>query len=146
MIQLPKLNLPKNIEVNLKKINNKILIFDPIRLKYVIFTLEEYVRQSLILYFISYKKYHRKSFIIEKKINVNKTIKRIDILLIDKNIKTLIECKAPHIIINQKIFEQVARYNIAIQANKILITNGLNHFFLIFNIKKNTYTFDKFNI
>lgn len=146
MVKLPKLNLPQDITVKLKKINKKILIFDHIRLKYLIFTLEEYVRQSLILYFIIYKNYERSSFIIEKKININNTIKRVDIILINQYTKILIECKSPKVNINQKIFEQVARYNLAIQAKKILISNGINHFDLIFNDTKKMYLINQFHI
>lgn len=146
MVKLPKLNLPQDITVKLKKINKKILIFDHIRLKYLIFTLEEYVRQSLILYFIIYKNYERSSFIIEKKININNTIKRVDIILINQYTKILIECKSPKVNINQKIFEQVARYNLAIQAKKILISNGINHFDLIFNHTKKMYLINQFHI
>lgn len=93
-----------------------------------------------------YKNYKRSSFIIEKRIKINNIIKRIDIILIDHNKKILIECKAPNIIINQKIFEQVARYNVFIQAKKILITNGLNHFDITFNSKIKSYTIKNCNI
>lgn len=122
------------------------MIFDEIRYKYLIFKYEEYVRQSIILYFIMYKNYQRSSFIIEKAIKINQNIKRVDIILINTNQKILIECKAPNVTINQKIFEQVARYNLEIQAKKILITNGLHHFDIIFDFNIKLYTIKKINL
>lgn len=117
------------------------LIFDEIRLKYFIFNLEEYVRQMCILYFIKYKNYSRSSFIVEKKINLKETRKRIDILLMHHTSpKILIECKSPNIVINNKIFEQIARYNKFINAKKILITNGINHFYFNYDIFYKKYS------
>ena len=42
----------------------------------------------------------------------------------------LAECKAPEVAVTQKVFEQIAVYNLAIQAPCLLVTNGLQHYCL----------------
>jgi hypothetical protein len=40
----------------------------------------------------------------------------------------LVECKAPHIKIDQKVFDQIGRYNITFKLPYLLVTNGMKHF------------------
>lgn len=95
---------------------------------------------------MEYKNYTRSAFIIEKKINLYQTIKRIDMIILSNKIpKILVECKAPNICIRKKTFEQAARYNSLIKAKKVLITNGLIHYFLDFNFENHMYSVEKFD-
>ena len=69
--------------------------------------------------------------------------KRYDIVVFNKDgsIFLLIECKAPEITIDQKTFDQIARYNMILNANYLMVTNGLNHYFCEMDFEKEQYTF-----
>jgi hypothetical protein len=141
MIDFPKLNFPKDFQFQIKKERSKVYIFDEIRQKFLVLTPEEFVRQHIIRYFKDSMNLSKSAFILEKKIEVNKTTKRIDVMIVNKNsVEYLIECKAPHIEITEKTFEQIARYNSTIQAKKILLTNGMIHFLMEYHHDDNSYT------
>ena len=74
-----------NYEFTLKEINQKRFIFDEIRKKYIELTPEEWVRQNCIKFLINEKKFKKNLMSIEKKIQLNNTTKRFDILVHDIN-------------------------------------------------------------
>ena len=74
-----KLSFP-NYEFRLKKINQKRFIFDEVRKKFVELTPEEWVRQNCIRYLEKEKKFNKSLIAVEKKVNLNNTTKRFDIL------------------------------------------------------------------
>ena len=57
--------------------------------------------------------------------------KRTDIIVFDRKgeVEIIVECKAPQIEIDQDTFDQIARYNLALQAKYLIVTNGLQHFY-----------------
>ena len=138
------LNLPK-YNFKLKEEGNKVFIFDSIRKKYLQLTPEEWVRQNFVQFLIQEKKYPQSLFSIEKGIKVSNTNKRVDIAIYntDRNIEVLIECKAPEVKITQKAFDQIARYNLTLNAKFLVVTNGLNHFYAIMDYQNKKYVFLK---
>ncbi len=124
-----KLNLP-DIKATLKKEEGKVWIFDMIRKKYIILTPEEWVRQHFIHYLILELHYPRSLFRIEGSLTYNKLQKRSDILIFDRAGKPwmLIECKAADIRLSQKAFNQVAVYNMTVNAKYLAVTNGMAHY------------------
>ena len=129
-----------NYEFRLKEINQKRFIFDEIRKKYIELTPEEWVRQNCVKFLINEKKFKKNLISIEKKIQLNNTTKRFDILVHDINggFILLVECKAPNIKINQESFDQILRYNQVIKAEFLMVTNGIIHYYCrINNDKKN---------
>ena len=124
-----KLNLP-GIKATLKKEEGKVWIFDMIRKKYIILTPEEWVRQHFIHYLIFELNYPRSLFRIEGSLTYNKLQKRSDILIFDRAGKPwmLIECKAADIRLSQKAFNQVAVYNMTVNAKYLAVTNGMAHY------------------
>ncbi|MBI3218631.1 MAG: type I restriction enzyme HsdR N-terminal domain-containing protein [Bacteroidetes bacterium] len=126
---MQKLNLPE-INATLKKEYGKVWIFDMIRKKYIVLTPEEWVRQHFIHYLIHELHYPRSLFRIESSLTYNKLQKRSDILLFDRTGKPwmLIECKSADIRLSQKAFNQVAVYNMTVNAKYIAVTNGMVHF------------------
>jgi hypothetical protein len=64
---------------------------------------------------------------VEIGITVNGLNKRCDILVFDADIKPwlLVECKSPKVKLTLKTFEQLARYNLKLQAPFLVATNGL---------------------
>ena len=123
------LNLPE-INATLKKEEGKVWIFDMIRKKYIMLTPEEWVRQHFIHYLIHELKYPKSLFRIESSLTYNKLQKRSDILIFDRKGKPwmLIECKSANIRLSQNAFNQVAVYNMTVNAKYIAVTNGRMHF------------------
>jgi len=121
-----KLNLP-DFNLNIRKEDGKVWIFDIIRKKYIILTPEEWVRQHFIHYLINHLKYPKSLFRIEGSLTYNKLQKRSDIVIHDREGRPwmLVECKAPNIKLTQKAFNQVAVYNMTIGARFVAVTNGL---------------------
>ncbi|PKP14410.1 MAG: restriction endonuclease subunit R [Bacteroidetes bacterium HGW-Bacteroidetes-3] len=136
------LNLP-TYPFKIKSSENKYFIFDIVRKKYVVLTPEEWVRQHIVHYLISAKNYPISLIAIEKKVTVNKLTKRTDILVFnpDGNPHIIVECKAPSIKISQDVFDQIARYNLKLEANYLIVTNGLNHFYCYMDTENEQYVF-----
>jgi len=142
---MQNLNLPA-FDYQLKSNENKTLIFDIIRKKYVVLTPEEWVRQHFVNFLISIKNYPVSLIAIEKQIHLNKVTKRFDILIFSNSGKPhiLIECKAPNVQINQNTFDQIARYNSEINAEFLIVTNGLDHFCCQMDTESKKYIFLNF--
>ena len=54
----------------------------------------------------------------------------MDIVAFSPNGKPLlvVECKAAGIPINQKVFDQIARYNMAFKVQYLIVTNGIQQY------------------
>jgi len=125
------LNFPA-IEIRTKTEGKLTLIFDVVRKKYVALTPEEWVRQHLIHYLVSEKGYPATLISVETPLKYARVNKRCDVLVSDRNGQPLMlaECKAPKVAITQKVFEQIAVYNLSFQAPCLLATNGMQHYCL----------------
>ncbi len=110
---------------------NGVEIFDEIRKKWLVLTPEEWVRQHLIKFLVDDRKYPSSLIALERLVNVNGLAQRTDAVVYDRNGQALVvcECKAPEIAINQRVFDQAARYNASIKAPYLLISNGMSHYF-----------------
>ena len=137
-----ELNLPP-YDYKFKSSENKRFIFDTIRKKFMALTPEEWVRQHFVHYLIQYKKYPVSLIAIEKQLTVNGLKKRTDILVFDKkgNPDIIVECKAPKVPINQSTFDQIARYNLRLNAKYLIVTNGLKHYYCQMDFKNERYVF-----
>ncbi|APY12886.1 restriction endonuclease subunit R [Seonamhaeicola sp. S2-3] len=126
-----------------KSNENKISIFDCIRKKFVILQPEEWVRQHCVQFLIHEKNYPKSLINVEKELIVNNLKKRYDIVVFntDGSIHLIVECKAPNIAIKQSTFDQIARYNLVLNASYLMVTNGLNHYYCQMDFKKECYNF-----
>ena len=106
---------------------------------------EEWVRQHCILYLINEKGFPLSLINVEKELIVNGLKKRYDIVIFnpDGSIYLIVECKAPTILINQQTFDQIAQYNSTLNANYLMITNGINHYYCEMNFENERYNFLK---
>ncbi|RZN82915.1 MAG: type I restriction enzyme HsdR N-terminal domain-containing protein [Winogradskyella sp.] len=138
------LNFPK-FDYRFKSTENKVSIFDIIRKKFVILQPEEWVRQHCVHYLISDKDYPKSLINVEKELTINGLKKRYDIVIFnpDGSIFLIVECKAPKITINQNTFDQIARYNLALNATYLMVTNGINHYYCQMDLEKEQYAFLK---
>ncbi|WP_124980793.1 type I restriction enzyme HsdR N-terminal domain-containing protein [Nonlabens xiamenensis] len=118
-------------------------IFDPIRKKFVHLTPEEWVRQHVIWFLLSRKRMPQYLVNVEKQVLVSGTTKRYDILSYNKDgsIHLVVECKAPQVPINQEVFDQIARYNLALDATYLMVTNGLQHYYCTMDYESQSYNF-----
>jgi hypothetical protein len=135
--------LKYNDSIKIKREGEKTLIFDPIRNKYLVLEPEEHVRQMFVQYLIREKKFPKTRIKIEKGLKVNTLAKRCDILIYNKNMEPLflVECKSPKVPINDKTFEQIARYNLPLQVQYLIVTNGLRTYCCKMDYKKRSFTF-----
>ena len=136
------LNFPL-YEFRFKSSENKRYIFDIIRKKFVVLTPEEWVRQHTIHLLLKEKHYPQSLMSVEKRIYINHLTKRYDIVIYrsDGSIFLVVECKAPQVAITQEVFDQIARYNMQLQAENLMITNGLQHIFYQVDLLKQAYVF-----
>ena len=111
------------------------LIFDFIRKKWLVLTPEEWVRQHVLNYLVTEKKFIASSISVEKELILNDIKKRYDIVVYNRDLKPylIIECKAPYIELDRLVVEQALRYNLTVKAELLMITNGISD--LVFNLK-----------
>lgn len=126
-----------------KNSENKVSIFDEIRKKFIILTPEEWVRQHVVQFLLEEKKYPKSLINVEKVLKVNGLRKRYDVVVFnpDGSIFILIECKAPEVKIAQATFDQIARYNMTMKSEFLMVTNGLNHYFCQMDYENEKYAF-----
>ena len=130
-LKFPKYNL------QIRNIENKKYIFEPIRKKWLLCTPEEWVRVNCINYIIHTKGYPPSLISVEHQIDVYGLKKRFDLLVYNNNLSPfiLIECKSPFVKIDQKAFDQIIQYNLKLNCTYLMITNGLNHY--VCNVNQN---------
>jgi type I site-specific restriction endonuclease len=141
---MQQLNFPI-YNFRLKNSENKVSIFDEIRKKFIILTPEEWVRQHVVRFLLEEKKYPKSLINVEKVLIVNGLRKRYDVVVFnpDGSIFVLVECKAPEIKTAQATFDQIARYNLALKAQFLMVTNGHNHYFCQMDFENEKYAFLK---
>ena len=139
---MQKLNF-QQYDFRFKNSENKVSIFDEIRKKFIILTPEEWVRQHVVRFLLDEKKYPKSLINVEKVLKVNGITKRYDAVVFDTTgrIHVLVECKAPEVKITQATFDQIARYNMTMNAQFLMVTNGLNHYFCQMDFENEKYIF-----
>ncbi|WP_010229801.1 type I restriction enzyme HsdR N-terminal domain-containing protein [Gillisia marina] len=139
---MQKLNFPQ-YTFRFKNSENKIAAFDEIRKKFIILTPEEWVRLHTVQYLISEKNYPKSLINVEKQLKIGKRIKRYDVVVYNSkgDIHLIVECKAPSIKITQDTFDQIARYNMSLDAKYLMVTNGLDHHFCQLDYELEKYHF-----
>ncbi len=139
---MQKLNFPE-YSFRLKSKENKLHIFDPIRKKFVVLQPEEWVRQHVVQFLLQGKNCPTSLVNAEKELKINGLSKRYDIVVYrpDGGIFLMVECKAPKVKITQDTFDQIARYNMALKAEYLMVTNGLSHYFCQLDYQLEKYQF-----
>ena len=123
---MDNLNLPA-YNHKLKKINDKLCIWDIIRKKYIVLTPEEWVRQHFVHHLINDHNYPKGLIKLESSLNYNQLLKRTDIQVFDRagSLFMIVECKAPYIELSSAVFAQAAQYNLVLKAPYLTIANGM---------------------
>ncbi len=139
MIQL---NLPP-FEPRLNGTSDRPTIFDPLRRRYVALTPEEWVRQHFVHFLTAHKGYPTTLLANEVKLNIGDKQLRADTVLYDKqlNARMIVEYKAPHIQITQKVFDQISVYNMLLHVDYLIVSNGMQHYCCRMDYAQNSYHF-----
>ncbi len=108
----------------------KNLIFDKLRKKFIPLTPEEWVRQHVIHLFVEDLHVPPHMVAIERGIVLGNLQKRFDLLVFEPGGKPwcLVECKAPEVAITENTLMQVFFYNKEVKASSVFVTNGLEHY------------------
>jgi len=141
-MDLPPLNLPP-YPFKISEQNGQLSLFDVIRKKNIILTPEEWVRQHFVQYLVNQKNYPKTLIKLEGGHKLHGMPKRTDIVVYNPAGEKilLVECKAPFITIDQKTFDQVARYNMVNKVKLLAVTNGLQHYYCQIDFEKHNYQF-----
>ncbi len=139
---MQRLNLP-TYSFNIKSLDKGEQIFDICRNKWVALTPEEWVRQNLLHYFTTDLHYPTGLVAIELSIRINGLNRRCDMVVFNRRGAPvmIVECKASDVKLEQKTFDQVARYNINFQVPYLLISNGIKHFCAVLDQSNRKYRF-----
>lgn len=102
-------------------------LWDAYRQKWIVITPEEEVRQYLAWYIHKILGYPKGWIAMERGIKHGSKTYRFDMVLYkDAQPWVLIECKAPEVKIDQKVFDQVFKYNLLLEVPFLMVSNGLS--------------------
>ncbi len=129
-MELPILNFPR-YAFRMTVRGEQKQIWDPLRGCWLCCTPEEWVRQHLLRWLIEEQGAVAQHIVQEYPVCVAGMPQRADIVVMDAAMRPLLlaECKAPGVRIDQATLAQAVRYNHAVNARYIMLTNGLQHYF-----------------
>ena len=129
--RLPELNLPP-APLKVRQCPDGVeRVLDPLRGKWVALTPEEWVRQHFVAHLTENLGYPAALMGNEVPLTLNGTSRRCDtVLFSSEGLRPvmIVEYKAPHVEITQRVFDQIVRYNMVLHARWLIVSNGLRHF------------------
>ena len=137
------LNLPP-YNINIKNVNGKTKVLDILRKKFVALTPEEWVRQHFVHYMVEHKGYPSTLMANEVAVTLNGMSRRCDTVVYRQHglrPYIIIEYKAPSVEITQKVFDQICRYNMVLEVEYLIVSNGMRHYCCKMDTEKGEYTF-----
>lgn len=139
---MTRLNLPP-FEIKLRGTKARPQIFDILRKKYIVLTPEEWVRQHFVHFLVEHKGYPAALMANEIQLKVGEKTLRADSVLYSRDLKPrmIIEYKAPHIPITQKVFDQISIYNMLLHVDYLVVSNGLQHYICKMDYNDKKYLF-----
>lgn len=110
----------------IKREKDRELIFDRLRKRWLVLTPEEWVRQNFVQYLVQELHYPTSLIALEKTIRVGELNKRFDILVYNTDHRPwmMVECKAPSVVLDEQVLQQLLRYHLAVPVDLLVITNG----------------------
>lgn len=139
---MTRLNLPP-FEIKLRGTKAQPQIFDILRKKYIALTPEEWVRQHFVHFLVEHKGYPAALMANEIQLKVGEKTLRADSVLYSRDLKPrmIIEYKAPHIPITQKVFDQISIYNMLLHVDYLVVSNGQQHYICKMDYNDKKYLF-----
>ena len=129
--------------IRLRKQDEQLQIFDSIRGKWLVLTPEEWVRQNTIIYISDTLEAPMSRIANEVTINYNGLTKRCDSIIYNDygNPLIIIEYKRTDVAITQRIFDQIAIYNLQLRVPYLIVSNGLQHLLCKVDFENRKYIF-----
>ena len=139
---MTSLNLA-TLEIKLRGTKARPQIFDILRKKYIALAPEEWVRQHFVHFLVEHKGYPAALMANEIQLKVGEKTLRADSVLYSRELKPrmIIEYKAPHIPITQKVFDQISIYNMLLHVDYLVVSNGLQHYICKMDYNDKKYLF-----
>ena len=139
---MQELNLP-SFERKVMMKDDRPFILDIIRRQYVALTPEEWVRQHFVHYLLEHLSYPATLMGNEVALTLNGTKRRCDTVVYDRNLKAriIIEYKAPTVKIDKNVFAQIARYNLVLKVDYLIVSNGIQHYCCRMDYSRNSFEF-----
>lgn len=130
-------------QIKSRKTGTKTEVFDLLRKKWLILTPEEEVRQKMILYLLNERSFPSGRLASEYSLKVNGLKRRADIVAFNQfgHPVLIVECKAPKVKITQAVFDQIARYNLSLRVDYLIVTNGNQNYCCMMDFKEEKYHF-----
>ena len=137
-----RLNLP-TFEIKLSGTKEHPRIYDILRRRYIALTPEEWVRQHFVHFLIEHKSYPAGLLANEIQLKSGDKVLRADSVLYSRDLspRMIIEYKAPHIPITQKVFDQISVYNLLLHVDFLVVSNGLEHYICKMDYEGKKYVF-----
>lgn len=119
-------------------------MLDPHRQRWVVVTPEEWVRLHVVQFLISERAVPRGLLAVESALRFEGMLRRADIVVFERNGQPVlvVECKAPTVSLDQATVDQVARYNYALGARHVMVTNGQEHYVIRYDGESHTFLDD----
>ncbi|MCC8070376.1 MAG: type I restriction enzyme HsdR N-terminal domain-containing protein [Bacteroidales bacterium] len=123
-LALPPINIAERVSADGGK------IFDDLRQRWVTLTPEEWVRQHFTAWLRMAFGYPATMMANEVSLRLNGMLRRCDTLVYDRALRPrlIVEYKAPEVPITLSVFDQIARYNMVINAPWLIVSNGRSHY------------------
>ena len=139
---MQELNLPK-YEIRIGRKDGRLTIFDFLRRRYVALTPEEWVRQHFTHFLVEHKSYPQGLLANEVELSVGEKSLRCDSVLYDRELRPrmIVEYKAPHIKLTQKVFQQIVTYNLLLHVDYLVVSNGIEHHCIKMDYENEKYLF-----
>ena len=139
---MQELNLPR-YEISVKRTGERLTIFDFLRRRHVALTPEEWVRQHFVHFLVEHKGYPKGLLANEVELSVGEKNLRCDSILYDPSLKPcmIVEYKAPSVVVTQKVFQQIATYNLLLHVDYLVVSNGLTHYCVKMDYDNQKYLF-----
>ena len=123
-------------QFKIKKLKDRDYIFDVFRKQWMVLTPEEWVRQNFLQYLVQIKHYPASLIAVEREILLSDLKKRFDIVIFkDAKPWMIVECKELKVALSEAVIRQALNYNISLQVQYLVVTNGASTFALHFQQK-----------
>lgn len=145
MAELSQLNLPA-FDAKIREREPGVLeIYDELRQKYVALTPEEWVRQHFVNFLVHVRNYPSGLMANEVGLVHNGCRRRCDTIIYNKLARpvAIVEYKASDVAITARVFDQIVRYNMVLDVNYLMVSNGLDHYCCYIRHSDNSYVFLK---
>lgn len=136
------LNLPP-YDAKIQTADGQTRIFDVLRRRFVALTPEEWVRQHFVQHLLTSYGYPSGLMANEVSLTLNGMSRRCDTVVYDRSLRAriIIEYKRPTVEITQRVFDQISRYNMVMQVDFLIVSNGMAHYCCRMDYGRQTYEF-----